>query len=133
MRRNLVLLLVGICLLGIGFIAGKIQQHAATGLHFEVRKEKIYGTTENHVIWQYVTETKGLPFLDSGKTTMEYRGRTIFKASVDFQEGIPFARNIKVSGTQIDWDDGELQFHLTVEDLKKEENTNNILQQQPMP
>jgi hypothetical protein len=56
-----------------------------------------------------------MPFLDPGTTVIEYRGRTIYKANRFFQESVPFATNIKVSEKQIDWEDGELKYHLNLE------------------
>jgi hypothetical protein len=40
--------------------------------------------------------------------------RTIYKAQRDFQENAPSARNIKVSGNSITWDDGDDLYQLTI-------------------
>jgi len=110
---------VGAALLVIGFITGRFFQHERTGFHFKVLAVKEYGASIDPIRWRYVSETVGMPFLDPGTTIIEYRHRTIFKAARIFQGSVPFADHIKTSGNQIDWDDGELSFHLTVEEMKK--------------
>jgi hypothetical protein len=110
-----VILLVG------GFLAGALFQYARTGFHFKVLAEKQYGAAADPIRWRCVGESVGMPFLDTGTTIIEYRGRTIYKARRISQERFPVAGNIKVSEKQIDWDDGELRFHLTVEEMKKGE------------
>lgn len=117
MKRFLIRSLVAIVLLSVGFVVGRWFQHGQTGFHFEVREEKEYGSPDHPVRWRYVTETVGLPFLDPGTTVLEYRDRVIYKARRIFQESVPFAQNIKVSGNEIDWSDGELLFHLTIYEL----------------
>ena len=110
-----VILLIG------GFLGGALFQYARSGFHFKVLAEKQHGASEDPVRWRCVSESVGMPFLDTGTTIVEYRGRTIYKAQRIFQENFPAAQNIKVSDKQIDWDDGELRFHLTVEEMKKGE------------
>jgi hypothetical protein len=69
------------------------------------------------VEWKYVTESAGLPFLDPGTTVIEFQGRTIYKARRGFQEDSPFAQNIQASNGCIEWDDGEFQFRLAIDEL----------------
>lgn len=121
MKRLLIRLAIGSVLLLIGFVGGRLFQHAKTGFHFKVLAEKDYGSAKDPVRWQSVSESVGIPFLDPGTTTLEFRGRTIYKAQRIFQESIPVAANVSVSDQQIVWDDGELRFHLTVEEMKKGE------------
>jgi hypothetical protein len=110
---------VGVILLVGTFVVGALFQHARTGFHLKILAEKQYGTPADPVCWRYVSESVGMPFLDPGTTTLEYRGRTIYKAQRIFQASVPVVANVSVSGQQIAWDDGELRFHLTVEEMKK--------------
>lgn len=121
MKRLSIRPAVGVILLVSAFVAGAVFQHARTGFHFKVLAEKQYGASADPVRWRCVSESVGMPFLDPGTTTLEYRGRTIYKARRIFQEIVPVAANVSVSGQQIVWDDGELQFHLTVEQMRKGE------------
>jgi hypothetical protein len=121
MKRLSIRPAVGVILLVSAFVAGALFQHARNGFFFKVLAEKQYGASADPVRWRCVSESVGMPFLDPGTTTIEYRGRTIYKAQRIFQESVPVAGNIKVSDKQIDWDDGELRFHLTVEEMKRGE------------
>lgn len=120
MKRLLIILAVGAILLGVGFAGGRLFQHAKTGFHFKILSEKQYGASTDPVNLRHVSESVGTPFLDPETTMIVYRGRTIYKAQRFFQESVPVAGNIRVSDKQIDWDDGELRFHLTVEEMKME-------------
>lgn len=119
MKRLPICLVIGAVLLAVGFVGGRLFQHAKTGFHFKVLAEKQYGTPDDPVRWRCVSESIGMPFLDPETTIIDYRGRTIFKAQCDFQESVPVAANIRASGNRVDWDDGEFQYHLTVEDMKQ--------------
>jgi len=121
MKRSIIRLAIGSTLLLAGFVGGRLFQHAKTGFHFKILAEKQYGSSKDPVRWQSVSESVGVPFLDSGTTIIEYRNRTLYKAQRVFQESAPAAANISVSDRQIDWDDGELRFHLTIEEMKKGE------------
>lgn len=121
MKRLSIRPAVGMILLFSAFVAGALFQYARSGFHFKVLAEKQYGASADPVRWRCVSESVGMPFLDTGTTIVEYRGRTIYKAQRIFQENFPVAQNIKVSDKQIDWDDGELRFHLTVEQIKQDE------------
>ncbi len=63
------------------------------------------------------TESIGVPFLQPETTTLEYRGRIIYKAQRGFQEITPIAQDIHTDGDTISWHDGELKFRLTVEKI----------------
>ena len=110
---------VGLALLVIGFVGGRLFQDAKTGVHYKVVEEKRYGSANDPVFWKSVSESIGTPLLDAGTILLEYRGRTIYKAQRLFQENNPVAGNVSVSDQHITWDDGELRFHLTVEEMKK--------------
>jgi hypothetical protein len=125
-------LVVGTILLIVGFVGGRLFQHAKTGLHFKVIAEKEYGTPKDPVRWRCVNESIGMPFLDPETTIIDYRGRTIYKAQRMFQERVPVATNIKALDKQIDWDDGELRYHLTVEEMKKGEQDGAANRSQPV-
>ena len=131
MKRVLIHLIVGVVLLAVGFAGGRLFQHAETGFHFKILEEKEYGSFMDPVRWRHVSESVGMPFLDPSKTILEYRGRTIYKAQRIFQESVPVAGNISVSDQQITWDDGELRFHLTVEEMKKGEQNGAANGSQP--
>lgn len=132
MKRLTMRLAIGSALLLVGFVGGRLFQHAKTGFYFKVLAEKQYGSTNDPVRWQCVSESVGMPFLDPGTTIIEYRGRTIYKAQRIFQKGVPVAANVSVSDQQIAWDDGELRFHLTVEEMKKVEQVSPVNGSQPI-
>jgi len=115
MKSGLTRLAIGTTLLVAGFLLGCVVQHARSGVWYELRDEKTFGSEDDPVVWRYVTDSVGIPFLDAGTTTLEFRGRTIYKARCIFREDVPFASNIEVAGRTISWEDGELKFHLTVE------------------
>ena len=121
MKRVLAYGVVGAILLIAGFAGGRWYQDLKSGYHLRVLEEKQYGDPKDPVRWRCVLETIGLGFLNSETYVIEYRGRTIYKCQRDFQERVPVAANIKVSGKQIDWDDGDLKFHLTVAEIKKDQ------------
>lgn len=118
MKRKITMAIFGLALLAIGFAAGLFVQHNRTGYHYEVRDTKDYISPIGPVRWSYVTESIGMPFLDSGTTILEVDGRTIYKAKRGFQEGSPFARNIITPQDRIAWDDGDYQFDLTIKRMK---------------
>jgi hypothetical protein len=122
MKRILISLAVGAFLLGVGFVGGRLFQHAKNGFHTKIFAEKQYGISTDPVIWSHASESTGTRLLDPGSTIIEYRGRTIYKARRFFQESVPIAGNIRVSDNKIDWDDGELRFHLTVEEMNKDQS-----------
>jgi hypothetical protein len=117
MKRFLIYSTVGVALVLAGFFAGRLYQHLKSGYHFEIRDEKTYQSSLGKIEWSYVTESVGMPFLDSGTTIINFQGRTIFKAQRIFQESYPYAENIQVTNGSIVWDDGELKYHLTVDSL----------------
>jgi hypothetical protein len=132
MKRLSVRPALGVILLVSSFLAGALFQYAKNGFFFKVIAEKQYGASADPVRWRCVSESVGMPFLDTGTTIIEYRGRTIYKAQRIFQESTPVAGNIKVSDKQIDWDDGELRFHLTVEEMKRGEPDGPVNRSQPV-
>jgi hypothetical protein len=118
MNRCLFQSAIGAILLIAGFFAGRLFQHTKNGYHFEIRQKKDFQSPMGLVEWSYVTESVGLPFLDPGKTIIEFKGRTLYKAGRTFQEKYPFARNIQTSDKSIDWDDGEIKYHRTIDEIK---------------
>jgi len=104
-------------LLMLGFIGGRLYQHATTGYHFIVNSKKEYPFRLATVHWSLVTESVGLPIHDPGTTMIEWNDRTLYKAKRDFQEKGPFAGNIRTSDSTIEWDDGEYSYHLTIAEL----------------
>ena len=121
MKRTLIQVTIALVLLAVGFAGGRLYQHARSGYHFKILKEQEFQSPGGPIHWSCFSESIGFSFLDPGTTMIEYRGRTIYKAQRVFQESIPFAQNITASDNFIAWDDGELSFRLTVDDLKKQD------------
>jgi hypothetical protein len=126
MKRVLKLTAIGVGLIILGFFAGRVFQHLKSGYHLETIDQKEIQSSLGTVEWKCVTESVGMPFLDTGTTIIDFKGRTIFKARRIFQENYPYARNIQVTNDTIVWDDGDLKYHLTVEPL-----TNSSVSSQP--
>lgn len=129
-----------IVLLTIGFFAGRGFQHLKTGFHFEVREEKSYPFGAGQIRWRYVTEHVGLPFMDTGKTLIEYcePGKpetTLYKSEAGFQGDGPFAANITTDGNTLRWDDGEFRYKLEMESMppKKASSTSEVRTSEPTP
>lgn len=115
MKRKITLAIIGIALLTLGFVVGGFVLHCKSGYHYEVRDTRDYDSPVGPVRWSYVTESVGLPFLDSGTTILEVDGRLIYKAKRSFQESSPYARNIRGTPHGIAWDDGEFQYDLKIQ------------------
>lgn len=118
MNRKFTLTLIGLASLAIGFASGRFVQHGRSGYHYEVRDTKNYDSPMGPVRWSRVTESVGMPFLDTGTTILEFEGRTIYKARRGFQESTPYARNIHASQDRISWDDGDFHFDLNLRRMK---------------
>lgn len=118
MKRSVALSAAGFGIAVVAFVCGRFYQDIRSGYHFEVEAESEYGSEADPVTWRSVFESVGWALIDTNTTIIEYRGRTIFKADRIFQENAPFAANIRVSGNRIEWDDGELQFRLVVEEIE---------------
>ncbi len=106
----------GLLVLG-GFIFGRVYQHQKTGYHLQVLAQKEFPSDIGQVHWRCYVESIGFSFLDPEITSLEIMGRTIYKARRAFQEKTPSAANVRISGNQIDWDDGELAYHLVITNL----------------
>lgn len=117
MKRVLIYTIVGIALLVVGFLAGRLYQNLSYGYHFEVREEKSIQSPLGKVGWSYVTESVGMPFLDPGTTIIKFEDRTIYKAQRYFQENYPYARNIQTHDNFIGWEDGEFKYQLVIEPM----------------
>ena len=122
MKRKIIIVALILTLLAIGFGSGLLVQHMRAGYHYEVRDTKEYASPVGPVRWSHVTESVGMPFLDSGTTILEVEGRTIYKAERAFQESSPFARNITTTQDRIAWDDGDFHFDLTIKRMKPAES-----------
>jgi hypothetical protein len=123
MKRKITLAIIGLALLAGGFVAGRLVQHNKSGYHYEVRDTKDYDTSVGPIRWRYVTESVGMPFLDTGTTVLELDGRTIYKAKRSFQESSPYAKNISPKQDGIAWDDGDFRFDLTIHRMKTGKQT----------
>ncbi len=122
MKRKITFALIGLTLLAIGFVAGALVQHSKSGYHYEVKDTKDYASPVGPVRWSYVTESVGMPFLDSGTSILELDGRTIYKAKRVFQEPSPYAKNISATQKGIAWDDGDFRFDLAIQRMKTGES-----------
>ena len=118
MKRKITIAITGLALLAVGFVAGRFVQHNESGYHYEVRDTKNYDTSVGPIRWSYVTESVGMPFLDSGTTVLELDGRTIYKAKRSFQESSPYAKDISATPEGIAWDDGDFRFDLAIHRMK---------------
>ncbi len=118
MKRKITLAIIGLALLAVGFLAGRFVQHSKSGYRCDVLAIKEYDTSVGPVRWSHVTESVGMPFLDTGTTVLEYDGRTIYKAKRSFQESSPYANNISPTPDGIGWDDGDYRFELSIHRMK---------------
>jgi len=118
MKRKIPLTIIGLALLIVGFVAGRFVQHNKSGYHYEIKDSKDYDTSVGPIRWSYVTESVGMPFLDSGTTVLELEGRAIYKAKRSFQESSPYAKDISATPDGIAWDDGDFRFDLTIHRMK---------------
>lgn len=101
--------------LAVGFGLGRCHGILTRGYHYEIRDAKTYGSGRDVVEWRYVTKSVGLPFLDPGTTELEYRGRLLFSAQRAFQENHPYAHEVQFDGENLQWDDGEFAYALTIQ------------------
>lgn len=104
----------------VGFGLGCVFQYLRSGYRLEVLETKEFDSTYGPVTWSAITETVGMPFLDTGKTKIEFDGREIYKAQRDFQESVPYAKILKVSGSSIEWTDGDYRYLLDIQKEKSE-------------
>jgi hypothetical protein len=109
---------IGVGLSVVGFIAGCLFQDARGGYHFKIIEENAFQSSVDTVRWIHATEAIGMPVLDGGTTMIVCGDRTVYKAKREFQEDSPFAKNVKVNGNVIEWDDGVSHFQLTIVDAK---------------
>lgn len=116
LSRRLVLFTTSLITFIMGCLMGSAVQHGKTGWHYQIRDSKVIHTDLGPVQWSYVTESVGLPFMDTGTTVVEWNGRTLYKAKRGFQENYPFADNVRPSKNAIEWEDGKHSYHLTIEE-----------------
>jgi hypothetical protein len=123
MKRVLMLIAVGGFMLVVGFFSGRAFQDAKSGYHYRILEQKDYNSGLGPVQWTSGIESVGLPLFDGGTTIIKFGNRTIYKAQCDFQADAPYARNIQTSTNWIAWEDGDYQFHLTVDPLGTQPGT----------
>jgi hypothetical protein len=99
------------------FFLGCLFEHSRSGYNLKVLETQKFDSAYGPVTWTAVKETVGVSFLDTGKTKIEFDGREIYKAQRGFQESVPYARVLKVSGSSIEWTDGDYRYFL---DIQKE-------------
>jgi hypothetical protein len=109
----------------VSFFVGRGFEHLLNGYRYEVRETKEIKVKGGTVIQMSVMEHVGLPFLDTGKTILEYTGRDgmpiqIYKAQRMFQEGYPVARNVRREDSSIAWEDGLNQYKLEITPIPEE-------------
>jgi hypothetical protein len=132
MKRVLVRIAVAAVFLVIGFVIGRVFQHATTGYHYRVLDQKEYASALGPIQWSCVFESVGMPFLDPEKTIITLGNRTIYKAQRDFQEDAPYAENLRTSSNSVAWDDRDFRFHLTVEPIEKGDRNRATNRSQPV-
>ena len=112
MKKNLSCALIGLALLVIGFACGRSFQDAKSGYHYEVVATKDFPSSFGMVRWVHAAESVGLKLFDPGTTSLEFEGRTIYKAKRYPQENTPVAKDVTIYPDRIVWNDGELNFDL---------------------
>ena len=104
------------CLLSlITFFCGRGYQSLKSGYKLEVLTEELIETSLGTVKRQQVMETIGLGFLDTDTSIIQLDDVTLYKARRGFQEDSPVARELKVEGKTLSWQDGYQRYHLTIE------------------
>jgi hypothetical protein len=119
MKRLFIYFAVGIVLLIVGFMAGRISQYFRNGYDCRVIDQKEYASPLGTIQLSHVFETIGFQVFATETTIISLGDRTIYKAERVFQENDPYVADLKTSENSITWDDGRFRFHLTVEAAKK--------------
>lgn len=91
-----------------------------SGYKLEVLNEERIETSLGTVKRQQVMETIGMGFLDTDTSIIQLDDVTLYKAKRAFQEGSPVARDLKVEGNALSWQDGYQRYHLTIEPAHNE-------------
>ncbi len=117
------MLVFGLALLGVGFVAGRFIERIGSGYHYEVRETKVYDSSLGEVRWSYVSESVGMLLIDTGTTIIEFDGRTIYKARRAWQESAPYARNIATTQGHISWEDGDYRYDLAVQKITPDQDS----------
>ena len=119
-------LLLGLCVLVVAiaaYMAGRWMEGAKSGYHYQVLEDteikSDWGPIHSKTVMEYV----GFPFVEPETTLIEVDGRTIYKAKRIFQERYPSARNVRVNGGLIEWEDGEYSFSLRMEKMPPAKET----------
>ena len=112
MKHKLISAVVGTALLAIGFACGRSFQDARSGYHYEILATKEFPSSFGPVRWIHAAESVGLKLFDPGTTSLEFEGRTIYKAKRYPQENAPVAKDVTIYPDRIVWNDGELNFDL---------------------
>jgi len=122
MKRVVVYLVSGAFLIVLGFIAGRLVEHAKSGFYYKLHETKEYGAALGRPVqWKLSFESVGARLMTDATTTIEFDNRVIYRALANWNEGVPYAANVKVSGDSINWDDREYQYHLEIQKMKSEQ------------
>lgn len=108
----------------VGIVLGGILQHWRSGYHFEIREEQNIISDLGVLRLTSFHESVGFSIMDTGSSSLEFDGRTIFKARRTFQENYPIAQNVEVFENVIRWNDGWYEFALKVEELPRNSGGN---------
>jgi hypothetical protein len=108
------LILISATTLFCGFFVGRFYQHSKSGYHYELVSESSHDFEFGTVNLQQVTESVGMPFLDTGTTKITFDNRVLYEAQRSFQEDAPVARNLQVRGSKITWEDGDYEYDLAI-------------------
>jgi hypothetical protein len=86
---------------------------------FIVQQRKEYPYRDGKFVLTYASDSDHLEILDPGSSILtwesEHAGPIIlYKARRVPREAFPIARNVQISGDQITWTDGEIDYALTI-------------------
>lgn len=117
MKKPIAIAFICALLVILGFIAGRVYQDLRNGYHHEVLEKRSYTWEVGEIQWRHEFQHVGFTPFVLPATVLEFKGRTIYKAEQGFDNGMPFADNVKASDNTVEWDDREYRFRLSVEPL----------------
>lgn len=107
--------ITGILIFGAGALCGGAFRYLTQEPWVTVHRQEDFDFGGDKLRRSVTTESIGVPFLQPETTTLQYRGRILYKAQRGFQESTPFTQDVRTDGDSVSWHDGELKFRLTVE------------------
>lgn len=132
MKTALAISILAFAVFGAGIGIGRYHAIWTKGYYYEVHQQETYRAKSQTIEWRYVTKKVGLPFMDPGATEIEFNGRLLYSADCAFQESAPYARDIKFDGQNLEWDDGDFSYFLTIKESKYKKEPNKAMQPTPV-